>query len=171
MKMMLRLPIDYHISLQHGEKQKIIDRASEAVWDLGDSGLLRIIPQLLIVIILVISGLFIDVRMTCISLILLPFATFGIQYLGNKAYKNQKIANTHWDNLFNRIVDTFTNLKVIRIFSRENHESNIIRHRFGLARDAQYTIRKFWILFNGLGELITTLAQAVTLSAGIYFMI
>lgn len=34
MKMMLRLPIDYHISLQHGEKQKIIDRASEAVWDL-----------------------------------------------------------------------------------------------------------------------------------------
>jgi hypothetical protein len=34
MKMMLKLPIDYHISLQHGEKQKIIDRASEAVWDL-----------------------------------------------------------------------------------------------------------------------------------------
>jgi hypothetical protein len=31
---MLRLPIDYHISLQHGEKQKIIDRASEAVWDI-----------------------------------------------------------------------------------------------------------------------------------------
>jgi hypothetical protein len=36
MKMMLQLPIDYHISLQHGEKQKILDRASAAVWDMGD---------------------------------------------------------------------------------------------------------------------------------------
>ena len=34
MKMMLRLPIDYHVSLQHAEKQKIFDRASEAVWNL-----------------------------------------------------------------------------------------------------------------------------------------
>jgi hypothetical protein len=34
MVMLLRLPIDYHISIDHGEKQKIIDRASEAVWDM-----------------------------------------------------------------------------------------------------------------------------------------
>ncbi len=171
MKMMLRLPIDYHISLQHGEKQKIIDRASEAVWDLWDSGMLHMIPQFLLSIILVISGLFIDVRMTIISLVLLPFAIIGIQYLGNKAYLNQKVANTYWDSLFNRIVDTFTNLKVIRIFSREKHEMQILNHRFSLARDAQYDIRKFWILFNGLWGFIATLWQAITLSAGIYFMI
>ena len=171
MKMMLGLPIDYHISLQHGEKQKIIDRASEAVWDLWDSGMLHIIPQFLVTIILIISGLVIDVRMTIISLILLPFAIIGIQSLWNKAYLNQKQANTYWDSLFNRIVDTFTNLKVIRIFSREKHETEIIRHRFSLARDAQYDIRKFWIIFNGLGWFIATLGQAITLSAGIYFMI
>lgn len=171
MKMMLRLPIDYHISLQHGEKQKIIDRASEAVWDLWDSGMLHIIPQFLVTIVLIISWLMIDVRMTLISLILLPFAIIGIQYLGNKAYLNQKVANTYWDSLFNRIVDTFTNLKVIRIFSREEHETEIIQHRFSLARDAQYDIRKFWIIFNGLGWFIATLGQAITLSVGIYFMI
>jgi hypothetical protein len=34
MKMFLALPIDYHISVEHGEKYKIIDRASEAVWDM-----------------------------------------------------------------------------------------------------------------------------------------
>ena len=139
------------MSLQHGEKQKIIDRASEAVWDIGDSGLLHFVPQFLVMIILVISGFFIDIRMTCISLILLPFSIIGIQYLGNKAYTNQKTANIYWDSLFNRIVDTFSNLRVIRIFSREKHETDIITHRFSLARDIQYDIRKFWIIFNGLG--------------------
>ena len=171
MKMMLRLPIDYHISLQHGEKQKIIDRASEAVWDLWDSGMLHIIPQILVTFVLIVSGLFIDVRMTLISLILLPFSIWGIQKLGNTAYKNQKVANTYWDSLFNRIVDTFTNLKVIRIFSREGHETHILKERFTQARDAQYSIRKFWIVFNGLGGFIATLGQAITLSTGIYFMI
>ncbi len=81
MKMMLRLPINYHISTQHGEKQKIIDRASEAVWDIGDNGLLHIFPQILVMIILIISGLFIDIEMTLISLVLLPFAIFCIGYL------------------------------------------------------------------------------------------
>ena len=78
MKMMLRLPINYHISIQHGEKQKIIDRASEAVWDIGDNGLLHIFPHILVTIVLIISGLFIDVRMTIISLVLLPFAIISI---------------------------------------------------------------------------------------------
>lgn len=81
MKMMLRLPINYHISIQHGEKQKIIDRASEAVWDIGDNGLLHIFPQILMAIILIVSGLFIDIEMTLISLILLPFALYCIGYL------------------------------------------------------------------------------------------
>jgi ABC-type bacteriocin/lantibiotic exporter with double-glycine peptidase domain len=117
--------------------------------------MLHILPQFLVSIILIISGLFIDVHMTLISLILLPFAIIGIQTLGNKAYLNQKQANIYWDSLFNR----------------EAHETKIINHRFSLARDAQYNIRKFWIIFNGLGGFISTLGQAITLSSGIYFMI
>lgn len=147
MKMMIRLPIDYHISIQHGEKQKLLDRASEAVWDMGDNGMLHIIPQFLITLILIISGLFIDVSMTIMSLILLPFSIWSIQKLGNTAYENQRAANKFWDSLHNRIVDSFTNLKITRIFSREHHEERIIYDRLKLAHEAQYRIRKFWIIF------------------------
>jgi ABC-type multidrug transport system fused ATPase/permease subunit len=171
MKMMLRLPINYHISIQHGEKQKIIDRASEAVWDIGDNGLLHIFPQILVSVILIISGLFIDVTMTLISLILLPLAVYSIGYLWNKAYLTQRQANVYWDGLFNRIVDVFTNLKVIRIFAREKHETKIIHGKFDLARQSQYLIRKFWLVFNGIGGFFTTLAQAITISAGIYMIL
>ena len=148
--MMLRLPIDYHISLQHGEKQKILDRASEAVWDMGDKLLLWIIPRFLVGIILIISGLFIDWRMTLISLILLPIAYIVIRRIGNTAFFNQKEANTYWDKLWSRITDSFGNLKVIRIFSREEHEIDIIRRRFTKAKDAQYSIRKLWLIFYGI---------------------
>ena len=171
MKMMIRLPIDYHISIQHGEKQKLLDRASEAVWDIWDSGMLHIIPQFLITIVLIISWLFIDIRMTIISLILLPFSIWIIQKLWNTAYENQRSANKFWDGLHNRIVDSFTNLKIIRIFSREKNEEKIIYSRFKLAHEAQYSIRKFWIIFNWLGGFTATLWQAITMSAGIYFIL
>ena len=72
MKKMLLLPVSYHIGIQQGEKQKIIDRGAEAVWQAGDNLLLRVVPQVAITIILVTVGLFIDVTMTLISLALLP---------------------------------------------------------------------------------------------------
>ncbi len=170
-RMMMRLPIDYHISTQHGEKQKIIDRASEAVWEFWDSGMIHIVPQLLISLILIVWGLFIDVRMTLISLILLPFSILWIWYIGNTAHGNQREANKYWDALHNRIVDAFTNLKIVRIFSREKHETEIIDTKLKFARDFQHKIRKTWLVFYGIGGFITTLWQAVTLTGGIYFML
>ena len=53
----------------------------QAVWDIGDNGLLHIFPQILVSLILIISGLFIDVTMTLISLILLPLAVYSIGHL------------------------------------------------------------------------------------------
>jgi len=168
---MMKLPINYHISLQHGEKQKIIERASEAVRWFGDSWMAHIIPQFLVSVILIISGLIINVNMTIISLLLLPFAIYGIRTLGNKAYTNQSKANWYWDSFFNRIVDTFTNLKIIRIFSREKNEENILINKFKLAKNTQYDIRKLWVIFNWMSAFITTLAQAITISWGIYLLL
>lgn len=74
MKKMLLLPIDYHLKIQHGEKQKIIDRGAEAVWQAGDNLLLKVIPQICITIILIAIGLSIDIQMTIISIILLPIS-------------------------------------------------------------------------------------------------
>lgn len=74
MKKILYLPIDYHLGVQHGEKQKIIDRGAEAVWQAGDNLLLRVIPQIIIAISLVIMGLYISPLMTLISLFLFPLS-------------------------------------------------------------------------------------------------
>ncbi len=164
MNMLLALPIDYHISIEHGEKYKIIDRASEAVWDMGDKLILRIIPQLIITLSLIVWGFYIDARMTGISLIFLPIAVYGVWKLGRSANKNQKKANKFWDIYFWRISDAFSNLKIIRIFARENQEMNILNDRFTPALGAQHEVRKLWVIFNWFGGIVTALAQAVTLS-------
>ncbi len=165
MHMMMRLPIDYHISTDHGEKQKIIDRACEAVWEMWDKLILRIAPQIIITISLIISGLYFSIKMTVISLIFFPIALIWVWKLGRNAHLNQKEAHKYWEKYFGRISDGFSNLKVLRIFQREDTEINILNQRFEKAREAQHEVRKMWVIFNGFGWIVTALAQAVTVSA------
>lgn len=164
---MLNLPLDYHISIDHGEKQKIVDRASEAVWQVWDHIILRIIPQWLVIISLIIGGIYISPTMTLISMIIFPFTLIGIWKLWKIAHKNQKEANKLWDKYFWSISDTFSNLKIIRIFTREDTTIRILQEKFSPAREAQHEVRKNWVIFYGFWWIITALAQAITVSSGI----
>lgn len=167
---MLLLPINYHISIQHGEKQKIIDRSSDALWEGGNSIILRIIPQTIITIMLIILGGMMDIRMTLVTLALLPIGIIGVSYTGKQAYKNQHVANKYWDNLFNRISDSFTNLSITRIFSRQDHEISLLKNRINTASSEQKKVRKLWIGFVSFGQAFVFLAKTFVLSIGIIFV-
>lgn len=170
MKKMLLLPTDYHLGIQHGEKQKIIDRGAEAVWQAWDNLLLKVIPQICITIILVIIGLMINVRMTIISLFLLPLSIGWVAWIWKIAHDRQRSANTLWDKAFSRIWDSFTNLNIIRIFGRGNHEINILSDRFCRAWNEQQSIRKLWVGFNSFGQAFVFVAKVFVLSVWIMFI-
>lgn len=167
MKKMLYLPINYHIGVQHGEKQKIIDRWAEAVWQAGDNLLLKVIPQIIIAICLIIMGIWISPMMTLVSLILLPLSIGGIVYIGTRAHKSQRAANKYWDKVFGRISDSFTNLNIMRIFDRQNQELDILWDRLKKAGNEQNKIRKLWIGFNSFGQAFVFIAKVFILSFGI----
>lgn len=167
MKKILYLPIDYHLGVQHGEKQKIIDRGAEAVWQAGDNLLLRVIPQIIIAISLVIMGLYISPLMTLISLFLFPLSIWWIVYIGKKAHTRQRMANKHWDKVFGRISDSFTNLNIMRIFDRQDQEMKILWDRVEKASVEQNKIRKLWIGFNSFGQAFVFIAKVFILSFGI----
>lgn len=107
--------------------------------------------------------------MTLVSLLFFPIALIWVWKLWKNAHKNQKQANTFWEKYFGRISDVFTNLKVLRIFGRENEEMRILESRFERARDAQHEVRKTWVIFNWFWWIITALAQAITVSGWILF--
>ncbi len=170
MKKMLLLPVDYHIGIQHGEKQKIIDRGAEAVWQAGDNLLLKVVPQISITLILITIGVFIDVRMTIISMLLLPISIIGVVWIGKKAHSNQRAANKLWDKAFGRISDSFTNLNITRIFARWDREIEILSERFWAGWREQQKIRKLWVGFNSFGQAFVFVAKVFTLSVGIFFI-
>ena len=170
MKKMLLLPVDYHIGIQHGEKQKIIDRGAEAVWQAGDNLLLKVVPQICISIILIIVWFTIDIRMTLISLMLLPISIGGVIWIGKKAHNNQRAANKLWDKAFGRIGDSFTNLNITRIFDRGTNEIKILSDRFHKWWAEQQKVRKLWVGFNSFGQAFVFVAKVFVLSMGVIFI-
>jgi ABC-type multidrug transport system fused ATPase/permease subunit len=170
MKKMLLLPVDYHIGIQHGEKQKIIDRGAEAVWQAWDNLLLKVVPQISITLILITIWVFIDLRMTIISMLLLPISIGGVVWIGKKAHSNQRAANKLWDKAFGRIWDSFTNLNITRIFARGDREIEILSERFWAGGKEQLKIRKLWVGFNSFGQAFVFVAKVFTLSVGIFFI-
>lgn len=167
---MLLMPIDYHLWLQHGEKQKIIDRWAEAVWQAWDNLILKVAPQILTSIVLIIIGWMVDVRMLAIALTLLPVIVISVFYTGKQAHTNQRAANKYWDKVFGRISDSFTNLSITRIFDRQDHELSILSMRLDRASDEQMKVRKNWILFHSLWQAYTYLAKIFILALGIVLL-
>ncbi len=166
MTKMQSLPIEYHRNIQAGEKQKIIDRSAEAVWEMWDNLILAVLPQILIFVILLIGGIIIDPMFTFLSLIFLPIGIGWVMYFGNRAHINQSKVNPLWDRVFDRLSDSITNLPVIRIFARNTYETREMAGRLDRAIDTQYAVRKDWSKFNSFGRLFTLIAKMITMTAG-----
>lgn len=166
MSKMHLLPIEYHRNIQAWEKQKIVDRASEAVWAVADNFILAVLPQLLVFIVLLISGIFIDPLFTLICLAFLPVGVLWVYYFGNQAHTNQRVANKKWDRMYDRLMDGIVNLPVIRIFARSDREYDIMRRRLDEGWDAQMVVRKNWSQFNAFGRFFTVIAKLITISGG-----
>jgi ATP-binding cassette subfamily B protein len=170
MSKMQSLPIEYHRNIQAGEKQKIVDRSAEAVWAVADNYILAVLPQVLVFITLLVSGLYIDPVFTGICLAFLPVGIYGVFYLGRTAHTNQRTANTAWDKMFDRLIDGIINLPVIRIFARTGTEYSLMKEYMQIGNAAQYKVRKNWSQFNAFGRFFTIIAKMITISAGGYMI-
>jgi len=123
---MLRLPMDYHISTNIGEKQKIFDRGIDTIWNVAYETYVNILPQIFVFISLLIFGFYINPLMMFVSLCILPVGVLVSITVGKKAHVLQKVVNDLWDKIFGRFGDGLTNLGIIRIYAREKQESVFI---------------------------------------------
>lgn len=165
---MTLLPTKYHISIQNGEKIKLIDRGAEAVWETGDIFLLEIVPYLLFSIILISIGLFIHTPLTLIALIFLPLSIWLTRYFGKIAHTQQHEANIYWDKLFWRVSDIFTNIQVLKISAREEHESKYIYTLYDRANKKQMKIRWYWLRFSSFWRIIKIIPRILVLGYSVF---
>jgi ATP-binding cassette, subfamily B, putative efflux pump len=165
---MIKLPLQYHLSEQNGEKIKLIDRGSEAVWETGDIFLLEFIPYVLLSILLIIWGFFINVTLTFVCISFLPFAFIIARHFWITAHKNQRSANKLWDKLHWRINDTLTNISLIKMLAREKHEKEYIASLYKDASEKQKVIRIYWLRNSSFGRIIKIIPRIITLAFSVY---
>lgn len=165
---MTLLPTRYHISVQNGEKIKLIDRGAEAVWETADLLLLEIVPFLLFSSILIIIGCVIHPLLTLVALLFLPVSIVLTRALGTIAHTQQREANVLWDKLFGRIGDVFTNIQVLKVAAREAYEESYIRTLYDRANAKQLKIRGYWLRFTSFGRIIKIIPRILVLSYSVY---
>lgn len=164
------LPIEYHRNIQNGEKQNSINRANSFIWWVLDAAVLEILPQVLMILILLVSGFIIAPAFMGILLLFMPLMAWWVYYAGSNAHSKQKIANKLWDRLFDRLSDGFTNLLIIRVFARAQRENQELQSRASCAWEAQNRIRKFWVVFNSFGKFFTLFIRAIAIIVGVLFL-
>lgn len=119
--------MEYHISTNPGEKQKIYDRGIDTVWNVAYETYVNILPQILVFVFLLVFGFYMNPEMMLVSLLVLPIGAMVSFTVGKKAHTLQKTVNNLWDKIFGRLGDGLTNLGSIRLYAREKREGTIIR--------------------------------------------
>ena len=170
MKQYRSLPIEYHRNVQNGEKQNALNRADEFVWAFLDTVILEILPQILMILILIVSGFIIAPMFMTVLLFFVPVITVGVYYAWSTAHSKQKMVNKYWDKLHDRLSDGFVNLLITRVFSRSHYEDNELHHRAEKASIEQKGVRRFWLIFGSLGKFFTLFIRAIAIIVGVLFL-
>lgn len=97
---MLHIPMDYHISTDPGEKQKICDRGIDTIWNVAYETYVQILPHILSFVCLLIFGLYVNPLMMLISLFVLPIGVIVSITIGKRAHAMQKSVMDLWDKVF-----------------------------------------------------------------------
>lgn len=168
LSLIIQLPLQYHISEQNGEKMKLVDRGSEAVWETWDIFLLEFIPYVLLTILLIMFWMWVSLPLTLVCISFLPFAFFIARYFWKIAHTNQRVANKHWDKLWGRFNDVLTNISLIKILAREKHEKEYLRKLYEEAGQKQQKIRTYWLRNSSFWRIIKIIPRIFTLWVSIY---
>lgn len=168
---MMHLPMEYHVSTNLGERQKIYDRGIDTIWNIAYEIYIPVLPQVLIFIFLLIFGFYIQPLMMLISLFVIPIGAVISMTVGKRAHTLQKSVNNLWDKIFGRFGDGLTNLGIIRLYAREEHESKIVGEMIDYTADRQFQIRKLWSFLNSGGKVLEFLGKMGVTIAGVFFIL
>ncbi|MDD2917102.1 MAG: ABC transporter ATP-binding protein [Candidatus Gracilibacteria bacterium] len=170
-KKMLRLPMDYHISTNPGEKQKVYDRGVDTVWNVAYETYVSILPQILIFVSLLAFGFFINPLMMLASLAILPVGVLVSITIGKRAHTLQKTVNNLWDKIFGRFGDGLTNLGIIRLYAREKQENILVGGLIDTASREQFQIRKLWCFLNAGGKILEFVGKVGVTIVGVFLIL
>jgi ATP-binding cassette, subfamily B, bacterial len=153
-----------------GAIAKRIDQAWERSFDIASRGLVDIAPQAIGFVVVLITGIVLDWRMTIASLITVPVVLFLTLKVYVKTEKKQDALGTAWEGLSTQIHEMLQNILPIKIFSGEVRTLKKLEDQSKEVSRRQERLDVIWNMLGAGNGLIRLIARLIIVLVGITFI-
>jgi len=156
------LGLHHHITTSTGDAVYRVDVDTYAIENLliGGFPLVTSIATLIVMFAILLS---MDVTVALLSLIVVPFLYFSIRYYISTLIDREERVKELESKLVERLYETFSAIRAVKSFAREQHEVSRYAEAGGRAMDARVSLTWQQSHFSVLVSVITILGTAVVL--------
>lgn len=168
----LLLDTEYQASVNTGEVVGALDRGGTAIFVI----LYEILGQNLIPSLLVVVGVLVSLTLKnpwiALAVFLpLPAYVLTIGGLGERMHRLERQVSRAFETVTKESYDISSNVRAVKKFSREKHESRTQRELLDSARDVQYRGERLWAVIENLQSFIATAGRVSVITLGGYFVL
>lgn len=149
---------------------KRLDKAWDAMHNLSGRIVTDVLPIFFTWIAVFLTGLWLDWRMTLLSLMSIPIAITLTLTVYAKTDKRQSEHMEAWEQLSRRIQETLSNIVPIKAFAQESMVSREQRRAIERVTDRQLKLNVAWAWLDFSNGTVRILARFILLIAGAYFI-
>jgi len=166
----ISMPLSWHMGRGTSNSLHTMLRAVDSLQTLWLEFLRTHLGTAVTLVLLVPTALAMDVRMSCVLLVL------GIVYVGigrlvmRKTKQGQQRVEQHHHNVFAHVTDTVGNVSVVQGYNRVAIETESLRNHFRKLLSAQNPVLDWWALASALNRLSATISMMVVLVIGSYLV-
>ncbi len=112
----------------------------------------------------------INLKLTLVSLIPLPFVVIGVKILGDKIHKAFTKSQNAFSELNNKVLESVTGVRVVRAYVQENEDIKRLEDSAQKALKQNLGLIKINALFDPVFRLTFTVANTIAFSYGTYMV-
>jgi len=165
---MLELDISHHVKARSGELMKKIDNAADALTDLTSDLLIELPTALLTAIAFYIISFFINWKLACIALAMVPLYLVIVIVSSRWTQKHYDKVNNLWVKSLGRGYDALTNIFSVKSMASEGEEVERMRQIHITGIRELHKVNIIWAILEGIGYFM--LMRILLISAGIYLL-
>ncbi len=165
-----KLPFSYYDSRPHGKILVRVVNYVNSLSDLLSNGIINLITDLFTLVAIIGFMLFINVRLTLVSLVGLPVLITGILLLKNAQRRAWQALSRKQSNLNAYIHESITGMKVTQSFAREKESLNIFRRLCNEYRSHWIHAVRVNFLMSPIIDNISILSSVLIITLGIAWL-
>ncbi|EKE27273.1 MAG: Lipid A export ATP-binding/permease protein MsbA [uncultured bacterium (gcode 4)] len=170
-KSFLLLPYNDFVNTNPWTQQNIFNKGTDAFWSFWHNFLNKILPQILIFISLFSFWLYINWKMTLVSLVFMPISIYATLKIWGKVFNIQKEAYSAWNRSYQRLNDALNNIGIIKLFAKEKQENETLESYFSKSMKIQTSSNYLWNILNTILKWVQAFSKISVMIFWVFFVV